>query len=194
MSLFAFMDGTMASSFVFRAYRPEYRCYVENCDGEHATYALTQGASAPVFPDYVRATQDADSLADGKVCKSIPITADQCNSSEPLDKTLARPCARKVFDTSVVTTSIVTTYNVTCDEESIIPVIGSLHGVGQVLSGLLVGYIADRWGRSIGLCLSTILALCAGIASIWAPTLFAFAVCRVCANAVLSASTCFVLS
>merc|ERR1719158_196405 len=179
MCLFAFLDGMMVSSYVFVAYRPDYRCFVENCDNEHSTYAIKSDDDAPVFPDYVVATHDNKSLTAG--CSSIPITsADQCNSSSVLanlDTRLAVPCDRKIFDTSVVTSSIMTTYDVTCDDR-VIPFIGSLYGLGQVIYAPVIGYIADRWGRSTGLFLSALLALFAGLFGIWVPYLTAFAIFR----------------
>jgi len=184
MCLFAFMDGVMVSSYIFVAYRPNYRCFVENCDNEHSTYALNSDDDDPVFPDYVVATHDTGNLTEG--CSSKPITsADQCNSSRAsLSTQVAVPCERKIFDTSVVTSSIMTTYDVTCEkatliyERAVIPFIGALYGLGQVIYAPVIGYIADRWGRSTGLFLSALLALFAGLSGIWVPYLTAFAIFR----------------
>lgn len=83
-----------------------------------------------------------------------------------------------IFDSEVVTSSIVTEYGLTCDKKFIKNVIGAVYMVGLMVGSLGFGLLADKIGRMkalmVGLCLTSI----SGSLGAFMPDVISFGIMR----------------
>ena len=74
--------------------------------------------------------------------------------------------------------SIVTQFNIHCDEQWLLELLSSIHFVGWGIGAIILGWIGDRYGRKILLFPSAAALLVIGFVSSFMPNVYLIIVCR----------------
>jgi len=185
------LDGLYENLYAFTAFTPKYRCSIPFC--EHPLNATYYGEKKTQekrnFPIYVQRGISADLLESGESCEylgisGMPIGMDQeailnkesCdfylsetgrNSSDLLQM----QCQNEnlVFDKSLTSSSIVTSFHLTCSHRKWIKrFVDVLHHVAFLFGVIVFGLVADRFGRQKailgGLCFTSVAGIFAAFA------------------------------
>ena len=141
-SLTAF--ATLAS--VFTAAEPDHRCRVEGCDaqGSKARYedAFTSGFANFSLPE---AEEEGEGFDECRVFKRNDEN-DTC-SADAFDRGHPLECASHVFDLSVYGPTLVTEFELACDEAWKVPMTESVFFGTVLVAAAVLGYLADALGR-----------------------------------------------
>lgn len=156
--------GLAVVVWAFTGFKMKYRCVIPQCESIlNASYydSSSSGLSVPSLPDYAKkgipkSTQEEQHICMYKAIEGVEIT----NCQEYLDmlncpnftKTEKR-CDKSqlVFDTSVVTSSVMSEYGLTCDDHYLRTIVGSTYMLGMLSGSLFFGVISDRFGRMTSL-------------------------------------------
>jgi len=135
LSYFMIFGGINALATVFIAYLPDYRCNVSPL-------------SAPES-DLLNYTTPYDGSAyDG--CKRYGYNLSTCNSSLDCVDVSAEPISCDngyVYDRSLFTETVITEFDLVCDQYYLIALSTSMYQVGILVGSILFGNAADRFGR-----------------------------------------------
>ena len=158
MLLVGISAGVGAVTFAFTAYEPNYRCIMPECN-EHvsnASYDSTASIDALTLLFPQKSIEDA-----GKQCYRFQ--SDSCgNYSSNLPKEKC-PTSELVFDTSVVSSSIVQDFDLVCDQAYQRPILKSFYTLGMLIGSFIIGFASDTLGRRKALVLAI---FCLGISGV----------------------------
>jgi len=97
---------------------------------------------------------------------------------EVVDADLLEKCERWIYDTSVFQSTIVTEFNLTCDNEWKQTMISTVYMVGMFFGAIILGNAADVIGRKLAFTLNCLAMACVMTASAFAPDLMTFGILR----------------
>ena len=164
--------------FAFTGYIPKYRCRIPYCETAlNATYLNSNATLSPfvlqgIKEDYrelgCEYIEPADVSGLSKDTSNCDAYLKALNHSSNYR---SRSCAREedlteekddiVFDTSIVKSSVVTSYGLTCKWHYLTQLYGATHVVGVLIGSFLFGYLSDKYGRIFPLLLGiTLVSLC----------------------------------
>lgn len=83
-------------------------------------------------------------------------------------------CSNFTYETSVYKRTLVSEFDLVCDRAYFGSLAQSMHQFGYMVSGNLIGFISDRYGRLFSVKLSLILEILAGFAQAFAPSIYWF--------------------
>ena len=145
MFLFAASAGLAVVSFAFPGFVPIYRCPIPFCETSNQTEYDTENISTHkiVFPETCNLLVPLKKEAI-KTCEEF-LTAIENNSTN----TRMETCLKNdlIFDRSVVTTSIVEDFGMTCHDDYQRDLINSIFMIGPIIGGFTIGIISDTIGR-----------------------------------------------
>ncbi|XP_002699346.2 solute carrier family 22 member 10 isoform X2 [Bos taurus] len=101
-----------------------------------------------------------------------------------------------VYDHSLVSSTIVTEWDLVCDQQSQKPLIQSLVMVGTLVGGLIYGHLSDRFGRKLILKWCLLQLPISGTCTSFAPNIFIYCLLRFlsgCSIAVIITNNCFLI-
>ena len=152
-SFFMLLVGTCVGiggvTFAFTAYEPNYRCIMPECGENSSTvsYNTTQSMEALTLLFPKKSTEEA-----GKQCYRFKsASCGNYSSDQPREKC---PTSELVFDTSVVSSSIVQDLDMLCDKAYQRPIFSSLYSIGMLTGAFVIGFASDTLGRRKSLVLA----------------------------------------
>ncbi|KAK8723545.1 hypothetical protein OTU49_011777, partial [Cherax quadricarinatus] len=83
-------------------------------------------------------------------------------------------CSQWVYDTSVFSATTVTQFDLTCEKAWLRPLGGSMYMTGMLLGAIIIGDLADRFGRRKGILVSVLLYGCSGVICSVSPNYYMF--------------------
>eukprot|EP00397_Hematodinium_sp_SG-2012_P032545 GEMP01034655.1.p1 GENE.GEMP01034655.1~~GEMP01034655.1.p1 ORF type:complete len:607 (+),score=108.06 GEMP01034655.1:150-1970(+) len=182
MSVVIAICAAATVAYTFLGFVPKFRCRIPSCDLTDASFFSVDTE----FPDYAfSTTNDTGALELGRSCKyyaplpnEITCTAyinalKSSNTASLNDR--YDDCVDKIFDTTIVVSSVATQYDVTCEKEFWIDTIASLFKVGVLLGAFFFGFLGDNYGRMVALVVGAVIATTCGVLSIFMPNLASFA-------------------
>lgn len=157
---------TMAS--VFTAYSPRHRC-LTMCDD-----SVLPEYSDPYYFDWVNYTLPTN---DGKFssCERFSNLSNTCiNSSFFSNKTEA--CSQHVFDKREVLHSLVSEFDLVCDNKNWLPFSQAFFFAGVMVGAALYGFFGDLLGRKTMFLVAMAQTAMFGLGAAYAPTMAVFSV------------------
>ncbi|XP_068617442.1 uncharacterized protein [Battus philenor] len=88
------------------------------------------------------------------------------------------PCENPEYDTSVIVSSVTSTWNLICGRTQLASLTQSLLQIGILFGSLIYGYISDRFGRKNASCLSFTTCVIFAAVSAVVPEIWMFLICR----------------
>ena len=163
MFLFAASAGLAVVSFAFPGFVPNYRCPVPFCETSNQS-------------DYHTETISTDKIVFPRTCNMlVPLeketieTCDEFMTVIQNDPTKTKPetCPNNdlIFDRSVVTTSIVEDFGMTCQDAYQRDLINSIFMIGTIIGGFTIGIISDNFGRMKAIVIALVLMSVPGVIS-----------------------------
>nr|XP_053648402.1 organic cation transporter-like protein [Cherax quadricarinatus] len=126
-------------------------CEVPNCDDNSTNYM-------EIFTEWA--------IPEGDQCHVWTIKnniTDQCQPDVFSNTTTS--CSQWVYDTSLFSATTVTQYDLTCEKAWLRPLAGSMYMTGMLVGAIVIGDLADRFGRKIGILVSALLLGTGGVLS-----------------------------
>ncbi|XP_046657878.1 organic cation transporter protein-like [Daphnia pulicaria] len=176
----AFFPGIVVMSYTFTGAVPNYRCYIENCD---ADYSASE-TNSPIWLNNTIPWND-DNTPDQ--CQRYNYTwtnVEECQApGAQMDSEIT--CDRWVYDTSQFQSTIVSDFDLTCEDEWKTTFASTVYMFGMLIGAAILGNIADAVGRRLAFTLNVffLAAVTTGLA--FSPNFVTFCVlrffCGVCA-------------
>jgi len=168
----AAIGGIAVMCYSFTGFVPQYHCFLEDCVNTTSSIAspwLNENSSLveDVCYRYNRNITDPD-----KHCKPHFIDP-RAHDGDLLEK-----CNSWTYDTSIFKSTIVTDFDLTCDDEWKIPAASSAYMVGLLVGSFLLGTIADLIGRKITFTLVSLSLAIVMTATAFSPNYLTFAILR----------------
>lgn len=174
----AFFPGMVVMSYTFTGAVPDYRCFVEGCDADYSVSSESNHFFTPWLNNTIPWKEDN--------------TPDQCNRynytwtnleecqqpDAPTDPTMIVGCDHWIYDTSLFQSTIVTEFDLTCENEWKETLASSVYMFGMLIGAATLGNIADRIGRKLAFSVNVVLlaTLTTGLA--FSPNFITFCVLR----------------
>lgn len=131
-------------TYVFTAGDLRYRCKIPACDDQEVLDPLQSAFNNFTVPvvdgkwsqcSAYKYRPSGDNIGDGD---------DNCRA-ENFDGSVVEECSEFVYQSDEQT--IQSSFNLTCDEEWKLALIGTINNIGQFLCLPLTGFVSDRYGR-----------------------------------------------
>ncbi|XP_069951341.1 organic cation transporter protein isoform X2 [Cherax quadricarinatus] len=138
----------------------KYRCVVPNCDNNSTHYKEN-------FTEWA--------IPEGDQCHVWTLKnniTDQCQPEVFSNSTSS--CSQWVYDTSLFSATTVTQFDLTCEKAWLRPLGGSVYTTGMLVGAIVIGDLADRFGRKKALLVSVLLLGTAGVISAVSPVYYMF--------------------
>eukprot|EP00397_Hematodinium_sp_SG-2012_P009158 GEMP01009233.1.p1 GENE.GEMP01009233.1~~GEMP01009233.1.p1 ORF type:complete len:607 (+),score=79.28 GEMP01009233.1:212-2032(+) len=183
MSIVVIFNAAATVGSTFIGLVPKYRCRVPLCDLTDASYYLPN----TTLPSYaLSTTKEIETLKSGKSCEYYASLPNETTCGEYINvlntasaaslSTRYKECEDKIFDSTIVSSSIVTQYGITCEKEFWADSIASLHKVGVLFGSFLAGYIGDTYGRMVAVSFGGVMTTICGVLTIFMPSLPTYAI------------------
>ncbi|XP_053651819.2 organic cation transporter protein [Cherax quadricarinatus] len=150
-SIGLFITSMSAVSMTFLANPVKYRCVVPNCDDNSSHYE-------EIFTEWA--------IPEGDQCHVWTLKdniTDQCQPDVFSNSTTS--CSQWVYDTSLFSATTVTQFDLTCDKAWLRPFAGSMYMTGMLVGAIVIGDLADRFGRKKAILTSVLLLGTGGVIS-----------------------------
>ncbi|XP_069960305.1 organic cation transporter protein-like [Cherax quadricarinatus] len=155
-----FVPAMQVLSMTFVASPVKYRCVVPNCDDNSTHYEEN-------FTEWA--------IPEGDQCHVWTLNnniTEQCQPDVFSNSTSS--CSQWVYDTSVFSATTVTQFDLTCEKAWLRPLGGSMYMTGMLLGAIIIGDLADRFGRRKGILVSVLLYGCSGVICSVSPNYYMF--------------------
>ncbi|XP_069952101.1 organic cation transporter protein-like [Cherax quadricarinatus] len=149
------IPGMQVVSITFVGNTVKHRCVVPNCDDNSTNYKEN-------FTEWA--------IPEGDQCHVWTLKnniTDQCEPDMFFNTTAS--CSQWVYDTSLFFATTVTEFDLTCEKAWLRPLAGSLYMTGMLVGGIVIGDLADRFGRRKGILMSALLLGVGGVISAVSP-------------------------
>ena len=167
--------GIGAVTFAFTAYEPNYRCVMPECNESisNGSYHTLESVAAlsVMFP--TKSIEEA-----GRQCYRFS-GANQCGNYSRLQPKERCSNSELIFDTRVVSSSIVQDLNMLCDQAYQKSIFSSLYTVGVLLGSFVIGVTSDTFGRKPAMMLSIACIGFSGVIKVFTTNKIVFAILRV---------------
>ncbi|KAI9559821.1 hypothetical protein GHT06_013828 [Daphnia sinensis] len=142
----AFFSGIVVMSYTFTGGTPNYRCFLEECDENVTAFSSNGSSFAPLWLNQVIPLHREKAIAQ---CYRYNITLayKQCDRNQSIHDTFLKKCSRWIYDTSVFRSTIVSDFELTCENEWKQTVASSLFMLGMLIGAVGIGYSGDTIGR-----------------------------------------------
>ena len=156
-------------STVFTAATPQHRCFVSQCDTEsNAKYsdAWDQGFVNFTIPRISDKGDEEDNYSECMVYKTrdYAVNPEQACRAEQFDLKSPMQCDRWLYANNLYHSSVVSEWNLVCQDEWMGPMISSVFFAGVLCAALLFGILADWVGRKLALMLAILIMSVCSIA------------------------------
>jgi len=168
----AFFFGIIIMCSTFTGAVPRYRCYVNGC--ENATVNEFQ----PVWINHTVPWYQGDPVL--RQCRRYNVTWNvpaQCLEDDIVDVDLVK-CHQWVYDTSLFRSTIVTDFDLTCDDEWKQTFCNTLYMTGMLIGASTLGNLSDVLGRKKSFTVTTLLLATVVTLSAVATDFWTYAVLR----------------
>ncbi|KAL4702081.1 hypothetical protein ACJJTC_002280 [Scirpophaga incertulas] len=88
------------------------------------------------------------------------------------------PCAKPIYDTSIFGSTIISKWNLICEDKWLTSFTQTLFQLGTLLGSIFFGMASDRFGRKNPMLVAVILQITMGIGAAFAPSYWTFTIIR----------------
>ncbi|XP_037093854.1 organic cation transporter protein-like isoform X1 [Pollicipes pollicipes] len=166
--------GAAVVSLSWTAYDMPYRCLVSGC--ENATSATY---NAP-FLNFTTPRQSDPANADypWSECDTFQHSPPDLCEASAFDSSHQTTCSQYVYDKSVMHSTVVSEFQLSCGRDWLPTLANSLYMVGMFVGSLVIGHISDRFGRKTAMLLSFLVLGVASTATVFVKSFGVFAPLR----------------
>ncbi|CAK8674381.1 unnamed protein product [Clavelina lepadiformis] len=156
---------------VFMNYKPEYRCKVPPID---SNFNLTEN-------EILNLTTPVDASGAYATCQRYGYNLSLCETDLSCVNKSAGPIQCDLgyhYDTSIFPQTVITEFNLVCDQAYLDPVATSIYMVGVLIGSIVFGIISDKWGRKPTMISTAVLGFAALIGTSFVHNYWLFVFCR----------------
>ncbi|XP_076438007.1 organic cation transporter protein-like [Babylonia areolata] len=172
---------TMLAVIIFHV--PRHRCQIPGWQGD--TYAIQNEEHRLVVNQTIPMEHSDDSSYSQCSIFTRGNHSTVTNHSE--ESRQLQDCHAWVYDTSVVETSVISQFDLVCDQQTFRAHLNMAFILGLLCGGVLIGYLCDWFGRKTVFCISNVIGLAVGVASAFPPSVEVFLLYRCIMGALGSA-------
>ena len=141
---------------VFTEYVPEHRCFVDGCDDKQA----------PRYDDaFLMSWYNFTIPSNNSQCDRYKRTDNKSSCSLAEFSQVTESCDRYLFSDSIIKSSVVTEFELVCNEEWQVPLSQSVFFAGVLVGAITFGYLSDVWGRKKTFLLGLLETVVCGLAA-----------------------------
>ncbi|KAL7644054.1 UNVERIFIED_CONTAM: hypothetical protein RMT77_004866 [Armadillidium vulgare] len=169
-----FINGMCIMTDTFSIHSDEYRCYVPGCDADESSSSEEFLNFTTPFGKEKNKYDSCHLFARFEVANE---SVGNC-SEEMFNQNQITNCSKWVFDATVFTSTVVSTFDLVCDRTYLASLGGSVYMAGNFLGSPILGLISDKYGRKFGLLVSTLLFVTCGLVGVVSPNYVIFLLFR----------------
>ena len=157
--LFGASAGMSVVSFAFPGYIPNYRCMIPVCESINANYYSNISIIDKITID--KSCQRIIPKENFQTCEQYLELFK--NNNNALSEIMTEETCRKdelIFDYSIVTSSLVEDFSMTCSDKYQRDILNSIYMIGSAIGSSSIGIVSDKAGRIKAMVLSL---LCMGL-------------------------------
>ena len=157
--LFGASAGMSVVSFAFPGYIPNYRCIIPICESINASYYSNITIINKITID--KSCQRIIPKDDFQTCEKYLELLENTNNT--FSEIMTEETCRKdelIFDYSIVTSSLVEDFSMTCSDKYQRDILNSIYMIGSAIGSSSIGIVSDKAGRIKAMVLSL---LCMGL-------------------------------
>ena len=157
--LFGASAGMSVVSFAFPGYIPNYRCIIPICESINASYYSNITIINKITID--KSCQRIIPKDDFHTCEQYLELLE--NNNNTFSEIMTEETCRKdelIFDYSIVTSSLVEDFSMTCSDKYQRDILNSIYMIGSAIGSSSIGIVSDKGGRIKAMVLSL---LCMGL-------------------------------
>ena len=157
--LFGASAGMSVVSFAFPGYIPNYRCMIPVCESINASYYSNISIIDKITID--KSCQRIIPKDNFQTCEQYLELFK--NNNNALSEIMIEETCRKdelIFDYSIVTSSLVEDFSMTCSDKYQRDILNSIYMIGSAIGSSSIGIVSDKAGRIKAMVLSL---LCMGL-------------------------------
>ena len=157
--LFGASAGMSVVSFAFPGYIPNYRCMIPVCESINASYYSNISIIDKITMD--KSCQRIIPKENFQTCEQYLELFK--NNNNALSEIMTEETCRKdelIFDYSIVTSSLVEDFSMTCSDKYQRDILNSIYMIGSAIGSSSIGIVSDKAGRIKAMVLSL---LCMGL-------------------------------
>ena len=157
--LFGASAGMSVVSFAFPGYIPNYRCIIPICESINASYYSNITIINKITID--KSCQRIIPKDDFQTCEQYLELLE--NNNNTFSEIMTEETCRKdelIFDYSIVTSSLVEDFSMTCSDKYQRDILNSIYMIGSAIGSSSIGIVSDKAGRIKAMVLSL---LCMGL-------------------------------
>ncbi|XP_067010879.2 organic cation transporter protein [Anabrus simplex] len=153
---------------VFLHAKVEHRCQLP-FEGPNSTYRIDEQSLNASYP------RDGEKWSS---CEVFPLNYSNWYTDEEISVNGTIKCSSWVYDKSTYDSSIVSEFNLVCDNVWLRATADALFMLGDVLGALIFGDLSDRYGRKPIFFTSLVLQIAAGLLGSFAPEYISYVIAR----------------
>ncbi|EFX66628.1 hypothetical protein DAPPUDRAFT_302495 [Daphnia pulex] len=169
----ALFPAFVTMSLTFTGGVPDYRCFVDGCDDVESQ---GQDGLDYFFPPWLNNTipgwEGESSSTDNRIKRQCYVynhtwnNVEECLAGSNVGIDQEIQCSEWVYDDSIFGSTVVTDFELVCDDENKRPIPGMAYMAGNVFGPLLFGFLTDKTGRkpAFTLCVFILFILVTGAA------------------------------
>ena len=154
--LFGASAGMSVVSFAFPGYIPNYRCVIPICENINPNYYSNISIINEITID--KSCQRIIPGENFQTCEQYLELLKKPNISEMTEETCRKD--ELIFDHSIVTSSLVEDFGMTCSDTYQRDILNSIYMIGSAIGSSCIGIVSDKAGRIKAMVLSL---LCMGL-------------------------------
>ncbi|RXG73421.1 Organic cation transporter protein [Armadillidium vulgare] len=171
-----FINGMciMTDTFSIHSDEYSYKCYVPGCDADESSSSEEFLNFTTPFGKEKNKYDSCHLFARFEVANE---SVGNC-SEEMFNQNQITNCSKWVFDATVFTSTVVSTFDLVCDRTYLASLGGSVYMAGNFIGSPILGLISDKYGRKFGLLVSTLLFVTCGLVGVLSPNYVIFLLFR----------------
>ncbi|XP_046647945.1 organic cation transporter protein-like [Daphnia pulicaria] len=169
----ALFPAFVTMSLTFTGGVPDYRCFVDGCDEvESQGQDGMDYFSPPWLNNTIPGWEGESSSTDNRIKRQCYVynhtwnNVEECLAGSDVGIDQEIQCSEWVYDDSIFGSTVVTDFELVCDDENKRPIPGMAYMAGNVFGPLLFGFLTDKTGRkpAFTLCVFILFILVTGAA------------------------------